>query len=172
MPIFFCLSLVTIKAIVVMMRKKMGLKDYALWLLGAREYTIKGLGDKCRERYPEQLEEVEILINNFVQSKYLDDTRFCEVMIRSEIRKGNGSSKIMQKLIHKGVPIDLAKEQCAALIENTDLFGPAWTLSEKKKIQIDRKYPDLGDYEKRNKLTQYLAGRGYSYDLIKEVLSA
>lgn len=149
----------------------MNLKDYALWLLGAREYTVKRLGDKCRERYPEQLEEIEVMINNFVQTKYLDDERFCEVMIRSEIKKGNGTSKIMQKLMLKGVEMHLAKDQCAALIENADLFDPAWTLAEKKKIQIERKYPDLGDYEKRNKLTQYLAGRGYSYDLIKEVLT-
>ena len=149
----------------------MDLKDYALWLLGAREYTVKRLGDKCRERYPEQLDEIETMINNFVQTKYLDDERFCEMMIRSEIRKGNGTSKIMQKLMLKGVAINLAKEQCATLIENKDLFDPAWILAEKKKIQIERKYPDLGDYEKRNKLTQYLAGRGYSYDLIKEVLA-
>ena len=154
------------------MRKKLSLKDYALWLLGSREYTVSRLRQKCTEKYPEQLDEIESLINNFIQVKYLDDARFCEVMIRSEIRKGNGTSKILQKLMQKGVAIDLAKMQCDALIENADLFGPAWTLSEKKKIQIDRKYPDLGDYEKRNKLTQYLAGRGYSYDLIKEVLSA
>lgn len=153
------------------MRRKLTLKDYALWLLGAREYTVKRLTQKCTERYPEQLSEIELLIKNFVQNKYLDDKRFCEVMIRSEIRKGNGRSKIVQKLIHKGISVNLAKEQCETLILNEDLFDPAWTLAEKKKIQIERKYPDLSDYEKQNKLTQYLAGRGYSYDLIKEVLS-
>lgn len=153
------------------MRKKLSLKDYALWLLGSREYTIKRLTDKCNERYPEQLDEIELLINKFVQEKYLDDERFCEVMIRSEIRKGNGKQKIIQKLIQKGVPIGLAKEQAELLVEDKDMFDPAWTLAEKKKIQIERKYPDLSDYEKRNKLTQYLAGRGYSFDLIKEVLS-
>ncbi|NCP67738.1 regulatory protein RecX [Candidatus Peregrinibacteria bacterium] len=152
------------------MRKKLSLKDYALWLLGAREYSVARLRQKCTEKYPEQLEEIEILINNFVQNKFLDDERFCEVMIRSEIRKGNGKSKILQKLMQKGVSSDLAKTQCDALIENTDLFDPAWTLAEKKKIQIDRKYPDLSDFEKKQKVTQYLAGRGYSFDLIKEVL--
>ncbi len=148
----------------------MDLNAYALWLLGAREYSVARLRQKCTEKYPEQPEEIEILINNFVQNKFLDDERFCEVMIRSEIRKGNGKPKILQKLLQKGVEMPLAKTQCDALIANTDLFDPAWTLAEKKKIQIERKYPDLSDYEKRNKLTQYLAGRGYSYDLIKEVL--
>lgn len=152
------------------MRKKLLLKDYALWLLGAREYTVSRLTEKCQERYPEQPEEIQTLINNFVQNKFLDDERFCEVMIRSEIRKGNGKSKILQKLIQKGVISDLAKRQCDALIENTDLFDPAWTLAEKKKIQIERKYPDLSDFEKKQKVTQYLAGRGFSFELIKEVL--
>jgi regulatory protein len=121
------------------MRKKLSLKDYALWLLGAREYTVARLRQKCTEKYPEQLEEINELINNFVQNKFLDDERFCEVMIRSEIRKGNGKSKILQKLMQKGVAIDLAKTQCDAQIDNQDLFDPAWTLAEKKKIQIERK---------------------------------
>ena len=152
------------------MRKKLSLKDYALWLLGSREYTAKRLTEKCTERYPDQLDEIESLINKFIQEKYLDDERFCEVMIRSEIRKGNGKQKIIQKLMQKGVAISLAKTQADALIEDKDMFDPAWTLAEKKKIQIERKYPDLSDFEKRQKITQYLAGRGYSFDLIKEVL--
>lgn len=152
------------------MRKKRDLNAYALWLLSAREYSVARLKEKCVEKFPEQLEAIDALINNFVQNKFLDDTRFCEVMIRSEIRKGNGKFKILQKLIQKGVSIDLAKAQCDALIENQALFDPAWTLAEKKKIYLNRKYPDLSDFEKKQKLTQYLASRGYSFDLIKEVL--
>ena len=153
------------------MRRKLSLNDYALWLLGVREYTVKRLRQKCIERYPDQLEAIETLIKKFIQNKYLNDERFCEVMIRSEIGKGNGQQKIYSKLIQKGVDSSLAKKKCAELMVVDDQLGPARALAEKKRQQIDRKYPDLSDYEKQAKLTQYLAGRGYDYDLIKRVLT-
>lgn len=153
------------------MRRKLSLTDYALWLLGAREYTVKRLREKCVERYSDQLDEVENLIKKFVQNKYLDDERFCEVMIRSEINKGNGRVKIQQKLIQKGIAPDLAKQKVAELVAVEDQLAPAQILADKKKQQIEKKYPDLNDYERRAKLTQYLAGRGYDFDLIKQILA-
>lgn len=154
------------------MRRKLSLNDYALWLLGAREYTVKRLREKCTERYPDQLEAIEVLINKFVQHKYLNDERFCEVMIRSEINKGNGRQKIHTKLVQKGIEPSLAKAKCTELIVVDDQLEPARALAEKKRAQIERKYPDLPDFEKRGKLTQYLAGRGYGYEVIKEVLGS
>lgn len=148
----------------------MDLNAYALWLLSAREYSVARLREKCTEKYPEHLEEIELLINNFVQKKYLDDERFCEVMIRSEIRKGNGKQKIVQKLMQKGIDLGLAKEQVEVHIQTDDLFDAAWTLAEKKKLQIERKYPETSDFEKQQKLMQYLAGRGYDYDFIKQLV--
>lgn len=92
-------------------------------------------------------------------------------MIRSEVRKGNGSSKIIPKLIQKGIETAQAKAAVEQYTEKGSLFDAAWTVAEKKKkLQLAKKYPEASDFEREQKLIQYLAGRGYDYDLIKEVL--
>jgi len=146
-------------------------KDYALWLLGCREYTVKKLKDKCLEKFPEEGDEIEKLINFFVQKEYLSDQRFTENFIRAQVRQGQGRQKIFMKLLQKGVPKDIIDAQLESSLSEEDVLGPAIKLMNKKSIQLKKRYPELSDYEIKNKLTAYLAGRGYGYDLIKQVLS-
>jgi len=146
-------------------------RDYALWLLSCREYTVKKLRDKCLEKFPDELEVIESLIKLFVQKEYLSDSRFAENFIRAQVRQGQGRQKIFMKLLEKGVPKEVIDQTLDLQLETEDVLGPATKLMNKKSVQIKKRYPDLNDYEHRQKLTAYLAGRGYGYDVIKECLS-
>ena len=146
-------------------------KDYAFWLLSCREYTVKKLQDKCIEKFPEEAVEIEKLINFLVQKEYLSDQRFTESFIRVQVRQGQGRQKIFMKLLQKGVPKEVIEAQLDSSLEQEDVLTPVIKLMNKKSIQLKRKYPEIPDYELRQKLTAYLAGRGYGYAVTKEVLS-
>ncbi len=151
------------------MRKKKTLEAYALWLLGTREYSVAGLQKKCQEHFEDEFEEIEILIKKFIQKKYLDDDRFCDLFIKSQVQKGNGSQKIYQKLLQKGIDPHLAKRKCDEVISGGDTLEQAQRLADKKRTQIQKKYPHISDFEMRAKLSHYLAGRGFDFDIIREV---
>lgn len=153
------------------MKRFKNVQDYAIWLISCREYTVHKLRTKCLEKFPEDSEVIEKLINNFVQKEYLSDQRFAEHFTRAQIRMGQGRQKIFMKLLEKGVPKDLIESALETGMTEEDVLGPAVKLLNKKSVQLKKKYPDLSDYEYQQKLTAYLAGRGYSYEVIKEVLS-
>ena len=146
-------------------------KDYALWLLSCREYTVKKLRDKCIEKFPEESDEIENLITFFVQKEYLSDKRFAENFIRAQVRQGQGRQKIFMKLLQKGVPKEVIEAQLDLSLTQEDVLGPATKLLNKKSDQLRKRYPEITDYELNQKLTAYLAGRGYGYGEIKEILS-
>lgn len=146
-------------------------RDYALWLLSCREYTSQKLTDKCLEKFPDEAEAIVSLINFLIEKGHVSDVRFSENFIRAQVRRGQGRQKIFMKLLDKGVPKAIIDQTLDQALENEDVLGPVLKLLNKKSDQIKRKYPDLNDYEYRQKLTAYLAGRGYSYDVIKEALT-
>ncbi len=145
-------------------------RDYAFWLLSCREYTVKKLRDKCLEKFPEAVGEVEALIKLFIQKEYVSDQRFATNFIRAQVRQGQGRQKIFMKLLDKGVPREVIDQTLELQLTEEDVMGPALKLMNKKSVQLKKRYPDLNDYEHRQKLTAYLAGRGYPYEVIKILL--
>ena len=101
----------------------------------------------------------------------MSDKRFTENFIRSQTRQGQGRQKIFMKLLEKGVPKELIDEMLGARLQEEDVKGPATKLVIKKSVQLKKRDPEISEYDLRHKLTAYLAGRGYDYGTIKEVLS-
>ncbi len=145
-------------------------REYVLFLLGRREYSVKELTNKALKYFPDHEKSVLDLIKKFEQEKKVSDERFCDVFIRSEVIKGNGVRKIYQKLLLKGIAKDLAKHKCNECIKKEDVLEQVQHLARKKQLQILRKYPHISEFELRGKITQYLAGRGFDYGLIKSGL--
>lgn len=132
----------------------------AMNLLARREYSFAELLNKLNQRFDEVLVVpcLQCLADEGLQS----DQRFTEDYVRSLVNKGKGPFYIRQKLQQKGV---------AEYIVDLELgnYKGKW-LSLANDVYC-RKYPhkavDLNDKAKRYR---FLTSRGFSSDIIQELL--
>ena len=112
-------------------------------------------------------EETDHVIDALQDEGYLDDHRyarsFCECKM---LRHGWGRRKVMWELRQKGVSADVAAEAIAAL-DPEALHQVLCEVADRKRRELQPRCPD--PYVLRQRLTAYLAQRGYEYDEIAEV---
>lgn len=121
---------------------------------GVREYlSQKGYPDECIERSVEKLKEYG----------YINDEFFAESYIKS-YSGSKGSKKIKYELINKGVDKQIIEEKLSELIDEDEAYETCKTLAKKylKNKKIDEKT--------RNKLSNHLVSKGFSYDNISKVV--
>ena len=144
------------------------LTQYLLALLAKREYTVKQLREKAEKKFPElSVEEQKESIGWLKEKNYVSDERFTESFIRQAIRKGDGPMKIQQKLTQKGVSKDIVTGYLSQ-VEADDQYKSALEAGQKKYPSIAQKEPDV--FQQRIKLTRFLVGRGFGYDVIQRVV--
>lgn len=113
-----------------------------------------GANERVREEYSEFSNEI---IQRLLDKKYLDDYRFAEWYVDNRfVKKGISMKRLRMELIKKGV----AKEIIDEVIDGRDD-------EEELRKMIARKRAKYDD----EKLLAYLGRQGFSYDLIKQVLS-
>lgn len=80
-----------------------------------------------------------------------------------------GEQKIISKLLQKGVDINLIKQKIEELYSYDEKKNAITKVAEKyvEKLPIDE---DI--LKKKQKLYRYLAGKGYSYELISSTVSS
>ena len=85
--------------------------DKALSLLTIREHTQAELRNKLNAKgFPQK--EVDEAIQKLLDENFLSDSRFCQVYIRSRLKKNpEGKSILIMRLKQKGVPSDIAKSE-------------------------------------------------------------
>ena len=142
-------------------------KLYAMNLLKARPYTVRGLRDKVSEaEYPERIADIAV---NYVSSYgYLDDQKYAEDFIYTY--KGRKSTKRMRyELFQKGV----SKE----MIDKAFETGEAADVSECEEEQIRKFLQKKGyfdtefTFDEKNKLKAALYRKGYDAGMIEQVIS-
>ena len=136
-----------------------GAKNYALWLLGAREHSTKELQQKlARKGYePDAIDET---LNYLLDLNYLSDERHAEAFSRSKAAKPLGKQRILNELRMKGIPEAMAKQALNSL--DVDWFELALQLKQRKfGFEVEK------DFKARAKQTRYLIYRGFSFDEVK-----
>lgn len=104
-------------------------------------------------------EVVDRVYRRLVEKRYVDDEKFAQWWVENRnVRKGSSLRKIGVELRAKGVATDII-EQVLGETERNDQ-------SELQKIIIKKR----NKYEDPQKLMQYLARQGFSYDDIKSAL--
>lgn len=104
-------------------------------------------------------EVVDRVYRRLVEKRYIDDEKFAQWWVENRnVRKGSSLRKIGVELRAKGVATDII-EQVLGETERNDQ-------SELQKIIIKKR----NKYEDPQKLMQYLARQGFSYDDIKSAL--
>ncbi len=138
-------------------------RDRALYLLGLRDYACKELEKKLLTEA--RLEIVARVVERLTEVGLLDDERYAERLAQSLSRsKQYPKRRVAQELQRRGVDREtagFAAEEIAC-----EDFEQALALIEKKY------YNKMTDRESRQKVMAALARRGFSYEAIRQAITA
>ena len=130
----------------------------ALRLLARREYGRLELRDKLlRAGY--DAGDVALALDALVAAGYQDDARYAEMLTRTRVRQGHGPLRLRQDLQRAGVE-PVADTEIDWLVQAKAVY---------QKRFGDTVPADAKDYARR---VRFLAGRGFTGDIIRRVLAA
>jgi regulatory protein len=143
-------------------------KNYALWLLGRRAYTVKKLREKLsNKQYPEA--DIAATIKFCIDQHFLDDVEYAKNFIRArDAIRPRGRRILKFELIRKGVAsADIDKAFEDEEISNRDERELALRIVERKSKQC----ATLSKEVAYRRLFGTLARRGFDINIIKEVIN-
>jgi regulatory protein len=136
-------------------------KSYAraLELILSRPRSEKEMRDYAyRKKWDEELSDR--VLKKLRDKGYLDDRKFTEFWLRARINgKPKSKRKISAELAQKGVKREIADEILAQYTDDQEMVTLLQLVEKKRK-----KYTD------EQKFMAYLAGQGFSYDMIKKAI--
>ncbi len=106
---------------------------------------------------------VEELLDKLAEEDLQSDERFTESFVRSRLGKGQGLLKIRQGLNERGIDQNLI----SACLESATID---WSViaEEARAKKFGKALPD--DYQAKAKQSRFLYGRGFSHDVIRQIL--
>jgi regulatory protein len=134
----------------------------ALDLASRREHSRHELMYKLNKRFPETIPIIEEVLDKLALNNILDDERFTEMYLNSRARKGFGPKKIEMELYSKKVD--------SLLVGNAIEAYESWT--ENAENQLKKKFKGVKptDYQSKMKQKQFLFNRGFSSQIIEQIL--
>lgn len=138
------------------------LHSYGLWLLSRRDYTTFELAQKMKNYQPDE-KIVQDAVDKMVSLGYVNDERRANNLVNSYIKK-ESAYKIKRRLSEKGVSKEIIEEVIQENINEDTEIEMASNMLIKKFKQFNP--------ENKQKYASYLAGRGYSWDVISKAISA
>lgn len=130
----------------------------ALRLLARREYGRLELRDKLlRAGY--DAGDVTLALDALVAAGYQDNARYAEMLTRTRVRQGHGPLRLRQDLQRAGVE-PVADTEVDWLVQAKAVY---------QKRFGDTVPADAKDYARR---ARFLAGRGFTGDIIRRVIAA
>lgn len=145
-------------------------KKKAMDFLSRRPHGTRELRQKLQRGEKFSKENIEQTIHELINLKYLDDNEFCRLYIEDSLnlRSGDGSQKIRQKLLAKGLPRQLIDENLRLFSLNTEEeLVVVKELAQRKW----RSYPaQLEFLKKKARLYRFLASRGFSSAVVSRTV--
>ena len=131
------------------------------------------LSEKCEQEVREKLRLWEVsdnvteeVIAKLSHDDFINSTRYCNYYTRDKFRFNRwGKVKIMMMLRSKQLPEDEI-QQALSQIDETYYETTLLELLQAKLKNLTYK----SDYEKQGKLVRFAQGRGFEYDVIKQVV--
>ena len=138
----------------------LSLRERALGYLSRREYSYKELQQKL-QGYAEEQDDLPALLEDFKKRGWLSEERYTEQIVHA--RKGKfGSLRIAHELREHGVAEDLVVKAVAEV--KSDEVANARAICRKK---FDAPPTTREQWAKQ---ARFLQSRGFSFDVIKQVL--
>lgn len=140
-------------------------KNSALKIIERSYKTEKEVRERLLLKGYEE-KHIENSIQFLKEYKFLNDEYYVEAFIRDKL-SSKGSARIKQDLIKKGISRDIIEEK----IEGIDKSSEKDTAKElaEKKLRVIRK-SENDTYKISGKLYRFLISKGYTYDIVKEVV--
>lgn len=133
--------------------------------LGYRPRTEKEMRAHLRQK-DVPVDTIETLIEQFKEKQYLNDERYARAWVEERMRlKPRGLLKMKQELMQKGVE-EWIIDSALAQIDPNDEMQAALKDAEKKWSRM-KKEPG---YKMKAKLGQHLQSKGYTMDVIRNIL--
>ena len=110
--------------------------DKALSLLALREHSVEEMKQKLLSKGYNK-SEIEEAIKKLKDENFLSDSRFCQVYIRSRLKKNpEGKSLLILRLKQKGISSDLARREVDSYFEdNSEEIAEIYSNYSKKIIE-------------------------------------
>lgn len=127
-------------------------------------YKPRTVAETRRKLYEAGYDEplINETLSRLSESGLLNDERYAEQWVEERQSLSPRSRRSLEYELHrKGIQDHLIQ----SAVEAVDDFQSAYRAAEKRLYR----YEGLNKFEFRNKLGNYLAGKGYSYDVIAEV---
>ena len=110
--------------------------DKSLSLLALREHSVEEMKQKLLSKGYNK-SEIEEAIKKLKDENFLSDSRFCQVYIRSRLKKNpEGKSLLILRLKQKGISSDLARREVDSYFEdNSEEIEEIYSNYSKKIIE-------------------------------------
>ncbi|MFA4995747.1 MAG: regulatory protein RecX [Patescibacteria group bacterium] len=145
--------------------------EYALYLLKIRDRSVGEIKNKMlvRKCSKEEIDEVILFLND---KKFLDDEKFAANFVRNQLSiKPQGKYKLEQRLKQLYVDEKIIKDVLGKIDINEERNSAKELAKRWLRKHTDNSIQITEDKKAREKLLRHLMGRGFSYDIIKEVLT-
>ncbi len=135
------------------------IKDYLYKKTFAKKYKSRRTGE-LKERPGVSVSLTERVFARLLEKGYVDDEKFARYWVENRNqRKGSSLRKLQAELMSKGISLSVINAQFESSSRNDG--------DELQKVIAKRR----GRYDDEQKLMQYLARQGFSYDDIKAALA-
>lgn len=143
------------------------IKQKAITYLARRSHSEKELYVKLKLKgYEEKL--INSVLNHLKELGVIDDQKFAlEFAEEKWTKKHWGKNKIHSALIIKGVQSQIIKDVLKSFKSGENEFNVLTGIANKKLVQLKKRVND--DKKLYQKLITFLTGRGYDYEMSKEV---
>ncbi len=145
-------------------------KNSAFRYLSNRSHSALELKTKLKKKGFDS-EIIETVILELKDKKYLNDFTFAENFVRNRVeRRKEGIVKIISELYKKGISREIITEVTESISENPKNYENAFELGKSKFEKIQKR----GETDKnkiKSKLFNFLRGRGFTSDVIFEVIN-
>ena len=140
--------------------------ESALNLLTARDMTAHDLMSALRRRG--YLQEVaESVCQRLIENRLIDDSRYAQRYVELRQDTAVGRYAMKRKLRAKGIDENIAEEALEVLDDESQL-ATAKELARK----LLRRYANEEPYARKSKISQAVARRGYSWDIVREAIES
>ncbi len=136
----------------------------AIGLLARREHSRLELMNKIRRKPFSEDVDLASLCDHLEDSNYLSEQRFAEMFVRSRVSRGQGKVKIHYELRQRGV--DDVLIESALLEADVD-----WLMLAKEQREKRFGVEKPKDYKEKSRQSRFLAGRGFSGEIISLVFA-
>lgn len=142
-------------------------KNSALKIIERTYKSEKELRDKLvLKGYDDHI--IKQTINFLREYNLLNDTNYAKMYVKDRSRN-QGKNKIKYTLIQKGIDENIIEEELNK-IDKDEIKEVAYEMALKKYRVLSKREND--NYKLTQKLYRFLMGKGYDYDLIKDVVKS